>query len=101
MNNKKEDKRVAKNTLYLSKFGSIPNNQLRDIYLYFKGIEVWNIPAVHHVTELYNKIQKNFNNPDRQEIKRKISKLISVADTKIKEVFVSQLTLACKARACS
>jgi len=90
MQNKKEDKRVAKNNLFISKFGTIPNDQLRDIYLYFKEIEVWNIPAIHHINELYNTIQKKFNNPENQELKRKLSKLISVADTKIIEVFVSE-----------
>jgi len=88
MKNKKEDKRVNKNTLFLSKFGSIPNDQLRDIYLYFKEIEVWNIPSIHHINELYNKVQKNFNQPERQKLREKISKLISVADTKITEVQV-------------
>jgi AAA15 family ATPase/GTPase len=39
MQNKKEDKRVANNNLFLSKFGTIPNDQLRDIYLYFKESE--------------------------------------------------------------
>ena len=87
---KKEDKRVTKNTLFLSKFGSIPNDQLRDIYLYFKEIEVWNIPSVHHINELYNNIQKDFNKPEKQELRKKLSKLISVADTKITEVQVSE-----------
>jgi len=90
MKNKKEDKRVTKNTLFLSKFGGIPNDQLRDIYLYFKEIEVWNIPSVHHINELYNNVQKNFNKPERQELRKKLSKLISVADTKISEVHVSE-----------
>lgn len=90
MTNKKEDKRVTRNTLFLSKFGGIPNDQLRDIYLYFKAVEVWNIPSLHHINELYNSVQKNFNNPEKQELKKKLSKLISVADTKITEVQVSE-----------
>lgn len=90
MKNKKEDKRIAKNSLYLSKFGAVPNDQLRDIYLYFKNIEIWNIPSVHHIESLYRKIQRNFNNPERKEFKRKLSKLISVADTKITEVQVNE-----------
>jgi len=89
MQNKKEDKRVAKNNLFLSKFGSIPNEQLRDIYLYFKELEVWNIPNVKHINELYNGIQKILIDTKKQEFKRKLSKLISVADTKISEVHVS------------
>jgi AAA15 family ATPase/GTPase len=90
MKNKKEDKRVTKNTLFLSKFGGIPNDQLRNIYLYFKEIEVWNIPSVHHINELYNSIQKNLNNPEKQELRKKLSKLISIADTKITEIQVSE-----------
>ena len=90
MQNKKEDKRVVKNNLFLSKFGNIPNNQIRDIYLYFKEIEIWNIPATHHTNGLYHKIQNIFNNPIKYELSRKISKLINVADTKIIEVLVSE-----------
>jgi len=90
MENKKEDKRISKNNLFLSKFGSIPNDQLRDIYLYFKDVEVWNIPSVHHINELYNSIQQAFNLPGNAELRRKLSKLISIADTKITEVLVSE-----------
>lgn len=90
MENKKEDKRVTKNTLFLSKFGGIPNNQLRDIYLYFKEIEVWNIPALHHVSLLYDKVQGSFNKSENQELSKKLSKLISIADTKISEVSVKE-----------
>lgn len=90
MKNKKEDKRVTKNTLFLSKFGGIPNDQLRNIYLYFKEIEIWNIPSVHQINELYNSIQKNLNNPEKQEFRKKLSKLISIADTKITDIQVSE-----------
>lgn len=90
MENKKEDKRVTKNTLFLSKFGGIPNDQLRNIYLYFKEIEVWNIPALHHINQLYDKVQGSFNKSENQELSRKLSRLISVADTKINEVEVKE-----------
>lgn len=90
MENKKEDKRVTKNTLFLSKFGGIPNDQLRNIYLYFKEIEVWNIPALHHINQLYDKVQGSFNNSESKELSKKLSKLISVADTKINAVAVKE-----------
>lgn len=90
MKEKERDKRVQNNNLFLSKFGTTPNDQLRDIYLYFKSIEVWNIPAIHHINQLYDKVQENFNKPEQQELSRKLSKLISVADTKIHKVEVKE-----------
>lgn len=90
MKEKERDKRVQNNNLFLSKFGTIPNDQLRDIYLYFKGIEVWNIPSVQHLNELFEKVQEKFNNPDQHELSKKLSKLISVADTKIYKVEVKE-----------
>jgi AAA15 family ATPase/GTPase len=86
----KEDKRVPNNHLYLSKIGNTPNDQFRDIYLYFKSIEIWNIPSIHHTESLYNKVQKIYNNPENNIFRKRLSKLISVADTKIMEVHVSE-----------
>jgi AAA15 family ATPase/GTPase len=51
---------------------------------------VWNIPSFQHIGKLYDKIQERFNDPENQDLRNKISKLISVADTKITEVHVSE-----------
>ena len=90
MNDKKEDKKVPKNQLYISKTGNSTNEQIRDIYLYFKAIEVWNAVYVGHTESLYNKIQTIFNDPDKGIFRRRLSKLISVADTKISAIEVAE-----------
>jgi len=61
MINKKEDKRIAKNNLYLSTFSNTTNAQMRAIYLYFKLIEIWNVIQTQHSSELNRKIQELFN----------------------------------------
>lgn len=90
MVNKKEDNRVCKNNLFLSKFGSIPNGQLRDLYVYFKEMEVWNIASIQSMDELYNKVQQAFNIPGNYELRRKLSALIHMADNRITEIQVAE-----------
>lgn len=90
MVNKKEDKRIAKNNLYLSTFGNTTNAQMRDIYLYFKLIEIWNVIQTQHNSELNRKIQELFNKPENEKFRKRLSKLISVADTKISSVEVAE-----------
>jgi AAA15 family ATPase/GTPase len=90
MENGRENREVPKNNAYLSKFGNSINEQMKDIYLYFKSLEIWNAVADHHTGQLYNKIQSMFNNHDKEELRRKISKLINIADTKIAKVEVAE-----------
>lgn len=86
----KEDKRVPKNHLYLSKIGNTTNEQMKDIYLYFKTMEVWNATGLQHSESLYRNIQRIFNEPDNNLFRQRLSKLISVADTKINKVIVNE-----------
>lgn len=86
----REDKRVPRNHLFLTKCGNTTNNQIRDIYLYFKGIKVCNVAAKHHTENLYKQVQSIFNNPEHELFRQRLSKLINIADTKIDEVFVKE-----------
>ena len=88
MLDKKEDKKVPKNHLYLSKIGNSTNQQCKEIYLYFKAIEIWNaVPSVVKDT-LFRKTEEVFNNKENDSLIKKINKLISIADTKIARIEV-------------
>lgn len=90
MSNKKEEKRIAKNNLYLSTFSNTTNEQMKEIYLYFKLMEIWNVIYTQHTSELNRKIQEIFNKPENELFRKRLSKLISVADTKINSVEVAE-----------
>jgi hypothetical protein len=90
MQNKRENKEVPKNNCYLSKFGNSINEQMTEIYLYFKSLEVWNAVHNRHTDQLYNKIQSIFNDQDKGDFRTKLSKLINIADTKIGKVEVTE-----------
>lgn len=90
MQNKKEDKRIAKNNLYISTFSNSTNEQMKDVYLYFKVMEIWNVIYTQHTSELTRKIQEFFNKPENEVFRKRLSKLISIADTKINSVEVAE-----------
>lgn len=88
----KSDKKVSKNNLYLTLIGNTPNEQIRNIYLYFKSIEVCNVMYNAHVENLSRRIQTIFSEESNSLFRKRLSKLISVADTKIDEVAVEVRT---------
>lgn len=90
MQNKKEDKRIAKNNLYISTFSNSTNEQMKDVYLYFKVMEIWNVIYTQHTSELTRKIQELFNKPENEVFRKRLSKLINIADTKINSVEVAE-----------
>jgi len=90
MQNKKEYKRISKTNLYISTFGNSTNEQMKKIYLYFKVMEIWNVIYSQHTSELTRKIQELFNKPENEMFRRRLSKLISVADTKINSIEVAE-----------
>lgn len=87
---KKVDTSVLANNLFLSKVGNSPNEQIGDIYLYFKKIEVWNAANTTKVRQLFNKIQDLFADSDNRVFQSRLAKLIRIADTGIENVFVEQ-----------
>jgi AAA15 family ATPase/GTPase len=90
MQDKKEDKKVPKNHLYLSKIGNSTNEQFQEIYLYFKLMEVWNAVPTSFKDILFRRTETIFNNIEQKNLIRKINKLIGIADTKISRVEVSE-----------
>lgn len=90
MLDKKIDKSITKNQLYLSKIGNTPNDQIRNIYLYFKDIEVWNCAGNHHIRALFNYVQKKYLDENREDYRKRLNKLISIVDTKISNINVTK-----------
>lgn len=90
MLNRKEEKKVPQNQLYLSKIGNSPNEQFKDIYLYFKLMEIWNAVPTTVKDTLFRRTETIFKNIKNESLIKKINKLISVADTKISRVEVTE-----------
>ena len=90
MINKKEEKKVPQNHLYLSKIGNSPNEQFKEIYLYFKSMEIWNAVPSQIKDALFRRTETIFKNIEKTSLINKINKLISIADTKISRVEVSE-----------
>ncbi|MDR2914000.1 MAG: ATP-binding protein [Tannerella sp.] len=86
------DKKLFKNQLYLSQFGSrIVHEQLTPIFLYFKEIETWNAVNKGYIDNyLQNNLIKELLAPENIEIKKRLSKLIRIADTKIEDVRIEE-----------
>ena len=90
MLDKKEEKRIPKNHLYLSKVGNSTNEQFKEIYLYFKSMEIWNAVPTQFKDFLFRRTETIFNDTEQISLIKKINKLISIADTKISRVEVTE-----------
>ncbi len=90
----KVDTTVLHNNLFLSKIGNSPNKQLGDLYLYFKeDIQIWNISSNTFVNSLTFQIKKIFANPSQEIFRKRLIKLINIADTKIESLYTEEASL--------
>ncbi len=87
---RKIDKKIISNQLFLSKAGNSGHDQMGEIYLYFRTMMLWSIPAKSQLKYLMEKIQKLYVEEKDLEFKRRLNKLMKVADTKIEGVSVSR-----------
>ena len=90
---KSVDVSVLSNNLFLSKVGNSPNEQIGNIYLYFKDIEIWNFANTSRVMDLYFRVRDIFENENNSIFARKLSKLINISDTKIESIFVEKIDI--------
>lgn len=92
-----EDKKqpsLLENQLFLSKAANSGNKQLGDVYLYFKEtLEVINNRDFFELQELTEKATKALTNPDNEWLRKKVDKLISIADTKIDSLSAKELNM--------
>lgn len=79
---------VFKKLPLLSIFGRADNyhTQISPIFSYLKNIEIWNILDSIRVELLKNEIATKMDRPENLVLKKKLDKLIKVADTKIDKI---------------
>jgi len=85
---KKVDKNVLENRLFLSEMANRGHEQMGEIYLYFKNIEVWNLLNEKHIRNLESHIYEFFADPIQDSFRKKLNRLIRIADTKIESLEV-------------
>jgi AAA15 family ATPase/GTPase len=85
-------KSIFNNQAYLSKFGSdIPHPQLTEVYKYFSNLEIWNALDKFDVSKLCKDIATNIADSKNEHLRKRLSQLIKVADTRIEEVKAIQI----------
>lgn len=84
------DESVLANHLFLTKIGNSPNEQIGNIYLYFKNIEIWNTANSMNIRVLFSRVQELFSVPGNDRFRRLLSKLINISDTKINSILIGQ-----------
>lgn len=85
----KKEIKVFENQLLLSKFGDDePHDFITEVFLYFKFFEVINAASEKHAEymrkEIYERLVKD------EQLRKRLSRLIQMADTKINEVQISK-----------
>lgn len=84
---KRIPKKIFKNQLYLSKFGvDTPHEQLTPIFKYFTGINVWNAYDQYSISELSTEIANFIAQSENEKLKKRLSKLIRISDTRIESI---------------
>jgi AAA15 family ATPase/GTPase len=78
---------VFKNQSFISKFGTeVPHDQLSPIYQYFSGIVVLNALDNFRLEDIRVRVAKEISKPEGAKLKRKLSKLIRISDTRIERI---------------
>lgn len=84
-------KRVLKNQLLLSPYGTEPHEQLNDVYRFFQEIMVINAHSSTQIDKLVDDLGKKIIQPQYEPLKRSIESLVNSADTKIEGILVSDV----------
>lgn len=89
--NQRIKKEVFKNQLYLSQFGStIVHEQLTEVYLFFKNIDVWNSQNSVYTKNMQEKLSSDLLEPRNEALRKRLVKLIQISDTKIEDIRISK-----------
>jgi AAA15 family ATPase/GTPase len=89
---KKINKKVFKNQLYLSKFGiETPHDELTPIFQYLSNINIWNAYDKFSISDLSKEIATSIAQPENKILKDRLSKLIRVSDTRIESIGSKEL----------
>lgn len=84
LENKRIEKQVLINQLYLSKIGGIDGHeQLGKVYREFRSIGIWNGLDYVQSKRLRSNIIKSFKLPKNKQLLKKLEKLLNISDTGI------------------
>ena len=84
--------KVFHQQLYLSQFGQhIPHDQLTPVYKYLTQIQVWSFLEESDIHRLCRKIALDIADGNNEPLRKQLSQLINVADTRIEEVRARKL----------
>lgn len=81
-------KRVLKNQLLLSRYGTEPHEQLNDVYRYFQGITVANATDSRVIGKMVDNLAEKMHLPENEALKTAVNSLVRAADAKIDSVLV-------------
>ncbi|MEI6411272.1 MAG: ATP-binding protein, partial [Bacteroidota bacterium] len=83
-------KRVLKNQLLLSRYGTEPHEQLNDVYRFFQETEVVANSSTQ-VDQLVDDLGRKIIQPRYESLKKSIESLVNAADTKIAGISVTDV----------
>jgi AAA15 family ATPase/GTPase len=87
LKSKPSEKNVLKNQLYLSQFGGKPHELLTDLYRFFAlDVQNFNLTASNTMASLRKEIINLIAQPQYQNLRDRLAKLIRIADTKIESI---------------
>lgn len=92
--NKRIDKKVLNNHLFLTKSGNSGHKQMGELYLYFRKIAVWNSHSQNQIKQIRQNIEALITSTKGKDFNQKLNKLIKIADTKIEAILVHKLKAA-------
>lgn len=89
---KRISKKIFKNQLYLSKFGTdTPHDQLTPIFRYLTNINVWSAYDKFNISDLSKEVSVLVSQSENEKLKNRLSKLIRISDTKIESISSKEL----------
>lgn len=89
---KRISKKIFKNQLYLSKFGTdTPHDQLTPIFRYLTNINVWSAYDKFNISDLSKEVSVLVSQLGNEKLKNRLSKLIRISDTKIESISSKEL----------
>ena len=89
---KKVNKKIFKNQLYLSKFGiETPHDELTPVFKYLTNINVWNAYDKFSISDLSKEVSNLITQKENKFLKNRLSKLIRLSDTRIESIGSKEL----------
>ncbi len=88
--NKRVDKKLLDTHLFLTKIGNSGHEQMGKILLNFSDFEIWNVLDQFRILKLTRHIENIFADKNNYSLKKRLNKLINIADTGIESITVDE-----------